>query len=94
MMKYKNVEQKSELKHKQKWEKFRSRESNQNKSCNVTSLLFEDTKMLSQNVNQNSLKDTPILIKRSYADVLVNGNEVVNKGNIFSTFGGGTEQEW
>ena len=57
----------------------------------MTSLLLEDTKMPSQNVNQNSLKDTPILIKRSYADVLVNGNEVVNKGNIFSTFGGGTE---
>ena len=57
----------------------------------MTSLLLEDTKMLSQNVNQNSLKDTPILIKRSYADVLVNGNEVVNKGNMFSTFGGGTE---
>ena len=57
----------------------------------MTSLLLEDTKMPSQNVNQNSLKDTPILIKRSYADGLVKGNQVVNKGNIFSTFGGGTE---
>ena len=26
------------------------------------------------------MKDTPILIKRSYADVLVNGDEVVNEG--------------
>ena len=57
----------------------------------MTSLLPEDTKIPSQNVNQNSLKDTPILIKRSYADMLVNRNQIVNKGNIFSTFGGGTE---
>ena len=39
----------------------------------------EDTKIPSQKVNQNSLKDTPTLIKRSYADVLVNRNEVVSK---------------
>ena len=65
---------------KKKWEKFRARESNQNKSHNTTSLLLEDTKIPSQNVNQNSLKDTPILIKRSYADVLVNRNELVNEG--------------
>ena len=81
-MKYKNVEQKLEVKHKKKWEMFRSRESNQsqNKSHNTTSLLLEVTKIPIQNVNQNSLKDTPVLIKRSYADVLVNRNEVVNKG--------------
>ena len=60
---------------------FRSRESNQtqNKSHNSTSLLLEVTKIPIQNVNQNSLKDTPVLIKRSYADVLVNRNEVVNE---------------
>ena len=79
-MKYKNVEQKLEVKRKKNQEKFRSRESNQNKSHNTTSLLLEDTKIPSQNVNQKSLKDTPILIKRSYADVLVNGDEVVNEG--------------
>ena len=39
----------------------------------------EDTKIPSQKVNQNSLKDTPTLIKRSYADVLVNRNEVVSE---------------
>ena len=78
-IKYKNVERKLEAKCKKKWEKFRARESNQNKSHNTTSLLLEDTKIPSQNVNQNSLKDTPILIKRSYADVLVNRNEVVNE---------------
>ena len=79
-MKYKNFERKLEVKRKKNWEKFRSRESNQNKSHNTTSLLLEDTKIPSQNVNQKSLKDAPILIKRSYADVLVNGNEVVNEG--------------
>ena len=79
-IKYKNVDQKLEVKHKKKWEMFRSRESNQtqNKSHNSTSLLLEVTKIPIQNVNQNSLKDTPVLIKRSYADVLVNRNEVVN----------------
>ena len=79
-IKYKNVERKLEAKCKKKWEKFRARESNQNKSHNTTSLLLEDTKIPSQNVNQKSLKDTPILIKRNYADVLVNGDEVVNEG--------------
>ena len=78
--KHKNAERKLKVMLKKKWEKFRSRESNQNKSHNTTSLLLEDTKIPSQNVNQNSLKDTPILIKRSYADVLVNRNEVVNEG--------------
>ena len=39
----------------------------------------EDTKIPSQKVNQNSLKDTPTLIKRSFADVLVNRNEVVSE---------------
>ena len=68
------------MKRKKKWEKFISRKSNQNKSHNTTSLLLEDTKIPSQNVNQKSLKDTPILIKRSYADALVNGDEVVNEG--------------
>ena len=65
-------------------EKFRSRESNQNKqnkTHNTTSLLPElNIEIPSQNLNQNSLKDTSTLIKRSYADVLVNGNEVVNDG--------------
>ena len=65
-------------------EKFRSRESNQNKqnkTHNTTSLLPElNIEIPSQNLNQNSLKDTSALIKRSYADVLVNGNEVVNDG--------------
>ena len=68
-----------------KWEKFRSRESNkktQNKTHNLKSLLLELTiKIPSQNVNQNSLKDTLTLIKRSYADVLVNGNEELNDGS-------------
>ena len=62
------------------WEKFRSREGNQNKSHDTTSLLLEDTKIPSQNVNQNSLKDTPTLIKRSHADVLVKRNKVINEG--------------
>ena len=64
-MKYKKVERKLEVKHKKKWEKFRSRESNQNKSHNTTSLLLEDIKIASQKVNQNSLKDAPILIKEA-----------------------------
>ena len=67
------------MKRKKKWEKFISRKSNQNKSHNTTSLLLEDTKIPSQNVNQDSLKDTPILIKRSYADVLISRNEIVNE---------------
>ena len=37
-------------------------------------------KIPSQSLNQNTLKDTSTLIKRSYVDVLVNGNEVVNDG--------------
>ena len=68
------------MKRKKIWDKFRFRESNQNKSHNTASLLLEDTKIPSQNVTQKSLEDTPILIKRSYADVLLNGNEVVNEG--------------
>ena len=64
-MKYKNVERKLEVKCKKKWEKFRSRESNQNKSHNTTSLRLEDTKIPSKRVNQNSLKDAPILIKEA-----------------------------
>ena len=39
----------------------------------------EDTKIPSQKVNQNSLKDTPTLTKRSYADALVNRNGVVSE---------------
>ena len=64
-MKYKKVERKLKVKCKKKWEKFRSRESNQNKSHNTTSLRLEDTKIPSQKVNQNSLKDAPILIKEA-----------------------------
>ena len=83
-LKYKNVKRKLEVKCNKKWEKFRSQESNQNKqnkTHNTTSLLPElNIEIPSQNLNQNSLKDTSTLIKRSYADVLVNGNEVVNDG--------------
>ena len=61
-----------EVKREKEWEKFRSRESNQNKSGKTTSLLLEDTKIPSQNVKRNSLKVTPILIKRTYEHVLVN----------------------
>ena len=61
-LKYKNVERKLEVKRNKKWEKFRSRESNQNKqnkTHNTTSLQPElSTKIPSQNLNQNSLKDT------------------------------------
>ena len=64
-MKYKKVERKLKVKCKKKWEKYRSRESNQNKSHNTTSLRLEDTKIPSQKVNQNSLKDAPILIKEA-----------------------------
>ena len=67
-----------------KWEKFRSQESNQNKqnkTHNTTSLLPElYIKIPSQNLSQNSLKDTSTLIKRSYVDVLVNRHKVVNDG--------------
>ena len=83
-LKYKNVERKLEVKRNKKWEKFRSRESNQNKqnkTHNTTSLLPElNIKIPSQNLNQNSLKDTSTLIKRSYVDVLVNRHKVVNDG--------------
>ena len=68
------------MKPKKKCEKFRSPESNQNKTHNATSQLPEDTKIPSQNITHSSLKGTATLIKRSYADVLVNGNEVVNEG--------------
>ena len=83
-LKYKNVKRKLEVKCNKKWEKFRSQESNQNKqnkTHNTTSLLPElYIKIPSQNLSQNSLKDTSTLIKRSYADVLVNRNKVVNDG--------------
>ena len=47
----------------------------------ISSLLPElNIKIPSQSLNQNTLKDTSTLIKRSYVDVLVNGNEVVNDG--------------
>ena len=66
-----------EVKRNKKWEKFRFRESNQkrqNKTHNTTSLLPElNIKIPSQNLNQNSLKDTPTLIKRSFADVVNDG---------------------
>ena len=41
-------------------------------------------KIPSQNVNQKSLSDTPALIKRSYADVLVNKqkNDGTNKTKV------------
>ena len=68
------------MKPKKKCEKFRSPESNRNKTHNATSQLPEDTKIPSQNITRSSLKGTATLIKRSYADVLVNGNEVVNEG--------------
>ena len=75
--KYKNIEWKLEVKRNKKWEKFRFRESNQkrqNKTHNATSLLPKlNIKIPSQNVNQNSLKDTPTLIKRSFADVVNDG---------------------
>ena len=65
------------MKRNKKWEKFRFRESNQKrqtKTHNTTSLLSElNIKIPSQNVNQNSLKDTPTLIKRSFADVVNDG---------------------
>ena len=54
-LKYKNVERKLEVKRNKKWEKFRSRESNQNKqnkTHNTTSLLPElSIKIPSQNLN-------------------------------------------
>ena len=45
------------------------------------SLLLElNIKLPNQNVNQNSLKNTPTLIERRYEDVLVNENKGVNDG--------------
>ena len=41
-----------------------------------------NVKIPSQNRNQNTLKDTPTFIKRSYANVLVNKNErIINCTN-------------
>ena len=73
------------MKRNKKWEKFRSQESNQSKHINkkhdTTSPLLElNTNISSQKLNQNSFKDTSTLIKRNYADVLVNANEIVNDG--------------
>ena len=82
-LKYKNVERKLEVKRNEKWEKFRSPESNlkKKKKTHITSLLPElSIKIPSQSVNQNSLKDTPPFIKRSFVDVLVNGNKAENDG--------------
>ena len=60
------------------WE---SNKRKQNKTHNTTSVLPElNIKIPSQNVKENSLKDTPTLTKRSYLDVLVSRNEGVNDG--------------